>query len=669
MKKKHEEFLNNNKEAEEEKKRKDEERKKRLEKEEEELKQKYKEKIRQIDYEAQEQLRINEEKRLKRMEEEKIWEEEMIKKRDEGVRELVEEEIEKQRIMEEERKRKKEEEEEMLRRREEGIRKLMEEEMERQRRNEEIRRKRREEEEKERRRKEEEFEKNNPKLIELIKKNIQEFEENGQKLTFENKIHILDRKINKCEIKEKIKLNIKIKNPNQSCKYEYSIYDDEDNLIKKSETKESKNEIILTDNFEMNYIFTKVQGIKIILIKHNNNNTNITIKKEISLQKIFKNENYEEKIDNLGDNEIISVGYDLPEEKKDDKYININFNVEDNNENYYDEDSNICYSIQKNGEILFQSPFCKKSNIIKTDILPISILKPQFEIFFYNKGYEKKKIITVKTDELTNGISETINLPNINNLHIKMKSEEVEKNGFIKLLKKGLNLNLNIAIDFTSSNGYPNNYSSLHYIKNGFINNYEKAIRETHKIMSIYNKNDSYNLYGFGAEVDNKFRECFNINGKDNPSIIGLENIISEYKKTVNKVIFSGGTYFSPVVNKISNKLKAHKNDNFNYHILLIISDGFIEDIKQTIDSIIESSKYPLSFIIIGIGGNVASDMKILNGENGKLISTNGEILNKDIVQYVHFNDYANNINKLTEAVLKYIPVQVCNYFKDKLKE
>ncbi len=59
--------------------------------------------------------------------------------------------------------------------------------------------------------------------------------------------------------------------------------------------------------------------------------------------------------------------------------------------------------------------------------------------------------------------------------------------------------------------------------------------------------------------------------------------------------------------------------------------------------------------------------MKTLNGENGKLISSNGETLNKDIVQYVHFNDYANDLNKLTKAVLKYIPEQISNYFKDEL--
>ena len=118
---------------------------------------------------------------------------------------------------------------------------------------------------------------------------------------------------------------------------------------------------------------------------------------------------------------------------------------------------------------------------------------------------------------------------------------------------------------------------------------------------------------------------------------------------------------------KLKKKLENNNDKTFNYNILLIISDGLIHEIDQTIDSIIEASKFPISFIIIGIGSDVTNDMKKLNGERGKLISSNGETLNKDIVQYVHFNDYADDLNKLTEAVLKYIPDQISNYYNDKL--
>ena len=105
-------------------------------------------------------------------------------------------------------------------------------------------------------------------------------------------------------------------------------------------------------------------------------------------------------------------------------------------------------------------------------------------------------------------------------------------------------MDLSIAIDFTGSNGDPSYENSLHYIKNGFINNYEKAIRENIKIISMYNKQDKYNVYGFGAKVNGIFKNIFAINRADDPSIIGIENIISKYKETVNNVFFSRTNIF-----------------------------------------------------------------------------------------------------------------------------
>ena len=97
-------------------------------------------------------------------------------------------------------------------------------------------------------------------------------------LTEDEKIHLFDRKINNCEIEEKINLNITLKNPKEECKYEVEIYDDEDKLITKKEQLSDKNEITLTDNSEIIYKFTGSQSIKIILIKHINSNENIRTK-------------------------------------------------------------------------------------------------------------------------------------------------------------------------------------------------------------------------------------------------------------------------------------------------------------------------------------------------------------------------------------------------------
>ena len=488
------------------------------------------------------------------------------------------------------------------------------------------------------------------------------FDKESKNLNNEQNIHIFSRKINNCEAKEKINLDISLKNHNKNCIYQSEIYDNNNNLISKTRINSYEDEVYVKKNLLLFFEFTKVEIITIVLIKYIDKSVKYEVTKKISLQEILlknKNSVYEEPLNDffLYDNELISIKLDF---QKNDKFIELKFNTDTN----YDKISNIFYTIQKGEKILYKSPLCTTSNIKQSDKLNEDDLKPEFEISFYNDYFFEKRV-KLRLDELENGLNKNIQLPNINNLKINISSEEIKSNAFLELLMKGLNINLSIAIDFTGSNKEASTEGSLHYIKNGFVNNYEKAIRAIINIISMYNRTDTYDLYGFGADINGQFKVIFNLNGMDDPSIRGLENIISEYKKVVNNrdIIFSGGTYFAPLIKEIKGKLEINKINVFYYHILLIISDGIIDDLQETIDNIIEASKYPTSFIIIGIGGDVNSDMRKLNGEHGELISSQGEKLNRDIVQYVHFNDYANDLSKLSEEVLKYIPDQISKFY------
>ena len=511
---------------------------------------------------------------------------------------------------------------------------------------------------------------NNEKLKAQIDNNLNKIfgaELEKKNLNFEQKYHLFDRKINNCEEKEKINLTVKIKNPKPEYEYDSKIYDEDKKLVAESEKQKGEKEIILYNNLKVDYVFSKKTSYTYEIRKTLLDGAEIKSEMDIPLNQILSAEekqNYEKEIDNFNDNEIINIGFDSndnSEENQKEKDIQLFF--ETKNQEYL---SNvISYSIQKDNKIIYKSPFCNCSHIKQTDKIPLSLLEPEFELSFYNKNYDEQKITTT-TEELLNQKTKNvaIELPDMEKIEIVISIEKFDKISLIKLKKDGLNIDLSIAIDFTGSNGSPDYSSSLHYIKNGFINNYEKSIRACCDILSVYNKKDEYEVYGFGADVNGEFSNCFNINFNENSKIKGVENIIKEYKKAVNKVDFSGGTYFAPVINSINSKIKSSKQ-NLNYNILMIISDGYVHDIEDIIDRIVESSKLPLSVIIIGVGADVTSDMKKLNGEDGKLIDSSGEGLEKDIVQYVHFNDYNENIEKLTQEVFRYIPQQIKDYFQN----
>ena len=143
------------------------------------------------------------------------------------------------------------------------------------------------------------------------------------------------------------------------------------------------------------------------------------------------------------------------------------------------------------------------------------------------------------------------------------------------------------------------------------------------------------------------------------------------YKESLDKVKLHGPTYFAPVIKKVISNinydLENRKFDN-HYYILMILTDGIITDMTETIDNIVEGSKLPLSIVIIGIGDDDFSNMEILDGDKITLVNSFGEIRNRDIVQFVKFNDFKDekgvkNGDELAEEVLKEIPRQIEEYY------
>ena len=73
------------------------------------------------------------------------------------------------------------------------------------------------------------------------------------------------------------------------------------------------------------------------------------------------------------------------------------------------------------------------------------------------------------------------------------------------------------------------------------------------------------------------------------------------------------------------------------YHCLIILTDGDIHDMKETVDLIVELSKYPVSIIIIGVGNEEFEKMKFLDSDDKVLRNTSGQAALRDIVQFVRF--------------------------------
>ena len=239
-----------------------------------------------------------------------------------------------------------------------------------------------------------------------------------------------------------------------------------------------------------------------------------------------------------------------------------------------------------------------------------------------------------------------------------------------------MQINLDIAIDYTASNN--ESTIPLHNIDGRYENDYEKAIESCGSIIAFYDFDQLFPVYGFGGipqgvgYAPNMVSHCFNINFKDDPNIKGINNILKAYRQSLGRVTLAGPTYFTPVIDKVISEIKYDLENNQeenHYYILLILTDGCINDMSQTCDKIVEASYLPLSIIIVGIGNADFSLMDTLDGDENPLKNSRGELRKRDIVQFVKFEDFKreNAIDygtDLTEEVLKEIPTQVEEYFE-----
>ena len=286
-------------------------------------------------------------------------------------------------------------------------------------------------------------------------------------------------------------------------------------------------------------------------------------------------------------------------------------------------------------------------------------------------------------DNFPSGYAE-FSLNNLNNqilIYEKLNSDKIlgqiiishkyhSKKRFTDYLKEGIDLNLNIAIDYTISNGKPNDKNSLHYANGEEANDYEKAIYSCGKIVAYYDKDQIFPVYGFGGipPGENESNDCFNINFTDSPNIKTIEEVISIYKQSLNQIAFKGPTRFAPVISKVMEEIKKEMKDypeDNHYEILMILTDGIINDMPKTLELLVDCAELPLSVIIIGIGKANFDDMHILDGDEVKLTDHKGRVTKRDLVQFVEYEKFKQKKGneELAEEVLKEIPRQVEEYY------
>ncbi len=309
----------------------------------------------------------------------------------------------------------------------------------------------------------------------------------------------------------------------------------------------------------------------------------------------------------------------------------------------------------------------------------------KFEVFDWNSSGEPDIIGSFKTNlkTLKTAAVEQRVFPCVNEKK-KSKKKSYKDSGeiffknilveqditFVDYIQGGTEMNFSVAVDFTASNGHPQDQRSLHYLHPGFADNqYTLAIKSVGSIIEDYDADKKFPALGFGARIPprNHVSHEFFLNlRQDNPYCDRVDGLLQAYYTALQNVTLYGPTNFSPVIRHVARFAQTYQ-DGRQYFVLLIITDGIITDMEDTKMAIIEASKLPMSIIIVGVGNEDFSAMEELDSDD-RLLRHYGKVADRDIVQFVEMRKFVRqgrwDKEMLAKEVLAEIPSQVVMWMK-----
>ena len=252
------------------------------------------------------------------------------------------------------------------------------------------------------------------------------------------------------------------------------------------------------------------------------------------------------------------------------------------------------------------------------------------------------------------------------------RADAVELPSFVSFLQGGMKLNFVVAVDFTASNRPPDNPQSLHYMGNpDRPSQYWQALNAVGRVLEGYIPDGYMTALGFGGILPGMGDTPsfdFALTGQPDPRVRGVGGLLEAYETAIRNVRLAGPTNFEPLLRNAMSLCDTNPVSQRNQHfsVVLILTDGIITDLENTIEAIIDASyTTPMAIVIVGIGTQNFSVMERLDGDKHKLKSNNGQREAKhDIVQFVKYAP-ERGIDVFAAEVLQEIPERIVEFMVD----
>lgn len=260
----------------------------------------------------------------------------------------------------------------------------------------------------------------------------------------------------------------------------------------------------------------------------------------------------------------------------------------------------------------------------------------------------------------------------------KITFDEVAHSHFKSLtdyISEGLEITGFIAVDYTGSNGHPQDAGSLHATSTSHPNPYEEAIRGVAQAVVPYDSNHTLDVSGFGGvnsrSGSSDVSHLFDV--EDNPpfndpsldaNANGVERAVRAYRNSFKYVTLSGPTFLTPTLDAAISVAESMAEQR-KYLLLVIITDDTPNDFDNIQQRFVKLSELPISVVIVGVGNRNFDRFDKLD-DAGATDSRGFGVLD-DKVQFVHYNKVRSASQRcISSHILEEFPGQVEKYFHRK---
>jgi len=207
-------------------------------------------------------------------------------------------------------------------------------------------------------------------------------------------------------------------------------------------------------------------------------------------------------------------------------------------------------------------------------------------------------------------------------------------------------------------------------------NDYAETIESLGSVLQGFTATKAFPCYGFGAKVPPTLSLCshaFALNGDYfSPEVTGgVERVLEMYNSCLQVLRLHGPTMLNPVLDIAAKWARPYAEvpaeggapRQLKYFVLLLITEGGVQDQHAVVKTLVECTALPMSVIIVQVGHEEDPFLRDVALE----VQANQELQETGVRNFIHvarFDDFRGNPRGLAHALLVKIPDDVSSYFK-----